>query len=256
MLDGLTVNASYYVGSLSDIFPFDSIILFVLDSLLYMKFLLFFILRIWTDEGRYQYDIKNIVFSCIQFFYTMCMMWLFVVVHLNSIWTTGMALTLYMNICIVVTFTHLYMSSYSSMIAQNILLLDKMLAKSDNRLAQVQVFIRYFQATPFWIFINLCFYGYVLFIYIYVWIITQHLVTNLEDDDFVHASVTVLLVVVNIINFFFMANWVFAVLKRIGTCIGLRAPLDCTEYARAVNQILAGCRCGFVMDAHMQCRNR
>jgi len=185
------------------------------------------------------------------------MIWLFVVAHLVEVFeSASMRLDTYMNLCIVSAATHLYLSSYSSMIAQNILLLDRVLKGSEHRLDQVQVFIRYFQKTPFWLFVNLCCYTYTFVLYLYIWVISSHLIKFDAPEPFIRTSCVALCVMVNILNFFFLANWCYAVLKRIGTFLHCRSPLDCAEYAKAVNQILAGCRCNFVMDSAMQTRTR
>eukprot|EP00457_Paulinella_chromatophora_P008107 gb/GEZN01008134.1/.p1 GENE.gb/GEZN01008134.1/~~gb/GEZN01008134.1/.p1 ORF type:complete len:406 (+),score=-12.26 gb/GEZN01008134.1/:223-1440(+) len=259
LIDGLIINAEYTLGDIGDIFPYDGVILIVLDVLMYVKMMLFFILKVWTEDYTYAYDIKNIVFSCLSFLYTLFLIFLVVVVHLNEVFVTGMAPTRNFGIALCAALTHFYISSYSSMIAQNILFLDKLLKKGDQqaRLNQLLIFIKYFRHNdPLWILINIACYGFTLYLYISVLAITGHLFSNRRPEVFIQACISTLLLFITILTAFFIANWVFAVLKRIGVFIGCRSPFDCTTYAQAVNLILSQCRANFVMDTAMQVRNK
>lgn len=114
----MIINAEYSLANVGDIFPYDSVILIIIDTILYIKLTGFIILKIHSDPSSGFHHIPDIVFAFLSMIYTLSIMYLYIILHVNTVSSTGMSVTAPMGWTLFNAITHPFISSYSSMMAQ------------------------------------------------------------------------------------------------------------------------------------------
>jgi len=263
IIDGFLVNAEFFVNDTGDLFDYDSIVLLVLDTILYIKFVIMFTLQLHRAEPVgywWTYHVLAIMYSLLMFIYNLTVIFLLVLVHLNAIEESGMDVTVDMWLLIFNVVVHQYLSSYSSMVNQGITTLHrgfKQMPKLEAK--QIRIFLIYFREVWYMMLINVVVYAVTYYMYAVVWLITARVATSIRDEVVLKIGIYMVLVLANVLNGFFMVNLIYGTLKRIGSWLRCSIQLndniglDCRTYAKQINKIIAG-RASFSCDVHMQIR--
>lgn len=251
----MLVNADYSIGRVGDLFPYDTIAIIILDTVLWVKLTGETILRMHTDQKNGYHHIVDIAYSFLSLGYTVCMIFFFIVIHASTINTTGMKMTPEMIIVLLNALTHAYISSYSSMIAQSITSLDRALKGTKARIKQLVVYVKYFQLEPIAVIFNIVFYGWTYFIYINTIILSTKAISGSRNEPALRNGIIVEIFLINIMNAFYLLNLFFGTIKRVGSFTTfMKAPFNCSSYAKAINQVLETCNANFRLNDKMKIR--
>eukprot|EP01113_Clastostelium_recurvatum_P047467 TRINITY_DN846_c0_g1_i5.p1 TRINITY_DN846_c0_g1~~TRINITY_DN846_c0_g1_i5.p1 ORF type:complete len:453 (-),score=78.73 TRINITY_DN846_c0_g1_i5:127-1485(-) len=252
IIDGMILNAGQVCDQIgfSNIFPGDEIILTTLDTLLWAKLCLRLLLNLYSSGGNPPYDIKGFAYAMITYIYTLLLILLYIFVHLDTIFSTGMIVTTPMIIVLINVLTHQYVSSYTSMMAQGILSLDRALKGSKARINQLKIFLWYIRRGPIGVIFTLGMFAYTGYVYVSLWYITFSVAVK-NQTGAIQGAIYVVVIFLDIFNAFFSWNYLYALTKRLGGWVRWCAPLpNCSTYAQAINTILSQCNANFRMDAY------
>eukprot|EP00026_Physarum_polycephalum_P009464 Phypoly_transcript_09589.p1 GENE.Phypoly_transcript_09589~~Phypoly_transcript_09589.p1 ORF type:complete len:411 (+),score=36.61 Phypoly_transcript_09589:145-1377(+) len=262
IIDGMIVNAEFYVGDDGDAFNGDGIVMLVIDLILWIKLCTTLLLHQYSAKGNPPYQVKEFAYALVIFFYSVLLVFFFIVEHQRVISISKMNLTPTLEIILVNALTHAYVCSYTSMMAQGIIMFDKALRGSQARITQLQLFIRYLSIRPIPILLTLGLFAYTMWVYISVWIYTMVGHRNLANQQTTEGLIRAVYIMVQIFTTFMCANVLYALLKRFGgyfniqiQVFGLKFP-DCSSYAEKINTILGQCTANFRLDHRGQVARR
>jgi len=272
VIDGMLINAEFYVNDNGEAFNGDGILLCAIDTILWVKLCMKLLLHQYSAKGNPPYQVKEYAYALVIFFYTVLLVFFFIVEHQRVISWSGMTLTTPLEIILINALTHHYVCSYSSMMAQGILMFDKALRGSTARITQLKLFISYLSFTPIGIIFTLFFLGYTMWVYISIWIYTMNGHLNLGNMDTIEGLIRAVYIMVQIFTTFFCANLAYALLKRCGGYFNIQVEIqlpvvvhgryttlkfpDCSTYAEKINLILGQCSANFRLDSRGQVSRR
>eukprot|EP00300_Choanocystis_sp_HF-7_P021272 c20759_g9_i2.p2 GENE.c20759_g9_i2~~c20759_g9_i2.p2 ORF type:complete len:398 (+),score=73.76 c20759_g9_i2:45-1238(+) len=248
LIDGVLLNAEYFLGSVGDVVDYDSVAMTLLDTLLFTKATVFALTDLHSERGRCVYDLIAIAYGMASYAYSMTLVFLFLSIHVDAVSSTGMAVTDSMAVVLVCILTHSYVSAYSSMVRQGIIALDRALKHTQFRVRQLRAFIVYFSGHWFWRLVTLLVYLFVLFIYIAVFVIAPTVSLSGRREGVLKGWILANLVLVLTGNCFYFVNLLFNVLKRMGAMFGWRYPFCLANVSAALSQ--AGVSIN--LDAHQR----
>lgn len=130
--------------------------------------------------------------------------------------------------------------------------MDRALRGNEARVKQLMLYIKYFYRTPLHYIINVVAYTWTYLLYIVTIIVSGDFLANGRNEPELQVAIAIVVLIVNILNIFYLIQLCFGTLKRIGAHLGWKKPFDCTSYAVAVNTILQSCNANFRMNSHMQ----
>lgn len=259
IIDGMLINAEFYIGDSGNAFAGDGIVLLVIDTILWVLLCNKILLKQYSNKNEPPYQIKEFGYALFSFYYTVLLVFLFIVEHKRVINVSRMNLTTPLIIILVNSLTHAYVCAYSSMMAQGITMFDKALRGSQARVTQLKIFINYLRIAPLPILITLFFLGYTIWLYVSVWIFCMNGHRNLQnvDSDEAEGMIKAVYYLVLIFTAFLCVNLLHAIIKRFGGWLNWRyriGPIcfDCSSYAEKINTILSQCTANFHLDHRAQ----
>lgn len=262
IIDGMILNAELYVGDDGDAFNGDGIIMLAIDTILWVKLCCTLLLHQYSAKGNPPYQVREFAYALVIFFYSVLLVFFFIVEHARVISVSKMNLTTPLIIILVNVLTHAYVCSYTSMMAQGIIMFDKALRGSQARITQLELFIRYLSIAPIPILLTLGMFAYTMWVYISVWVYTMSGHRNLTNAQATEGLIRAVYIMVQIFTTFMCANILYALLKRFGGYCniqiqvrGLKFP-DCSSYAEKINTILGQCSANFKLDSRGQVSGR
>ena len=242
------VNAEYFLGDTGDLVDYDSVVLTIVDSLLFTKAIMTQILRTHSENFKVQFDILAIAYAMVSFAFTMSCVVLFIIIHLNNIETEGMGVSWEMVVILINILIHPYLAAYSSMMRQGIIALDRALKGTQFRVPNLRAFIKYLSSGVFWRILNAVVYFVTFYVYLTIVIVAANVASDARDESLIKVLVTTSVITVIILDIFYFANFVYAIIKRMGGLAGWRHPFNCETYSSALSQ--AGVRIN--VDAHQR----
>eukprot|EP01112_Ceratiomyxa_fruticulosa_P009638 TRINITY_DN2522_c0_g1_i2.p1 TRINITY_DN2522_c0_g1~~TRINITY_DN2522_c0_g1_i2.p1 ORF type:complete len:319 (-),score=55.91 TRINITY_DN2522_c0_g1_i2:44-1000(-) len=256
VIDGMLLNAERLTSiGAANFFDGDQIILTIIDTLLWIKLCVRLILNLHSNKGRPPFHIKGFFYDLINFIFTLILLLLYILVHLDTISRTGMAVTPQMAIVLVNALTHTYICAYTSMMAHGILALDRALKGSKARIKQLKLFIRYLRHAPIPIIFTLGFFAYTGYVYASLWIVSISIAAGVQNPGALQGAIYTVVIVLDVFLAFYCLNGYIAFMRRMGGYFGWRRPLpDCSKYAEQINTILGQCSANFRMDSTGQIR--
>jgi hypothetical protein len=233
--------------------PDDSVIMLIIGLLIYIKLMMRLILKTHSVANYSHHFIEGTFHATLSLCYTLMMAFLLVVVHLNNVKITGMALTWNMVVIIFNIIAHPYLASYTSMTRQSIIALDRAFRGSANlRVQQLKIYIAYFREKPVYWAVGAVLHLLTYYVYVSIFIVGISMTSDLRPERTVQLAIAVVLISVCALTVYFTIHLVIASVKRIGALLGKKHPFNCESYARYVNFILKESNASFVMNTRMQ----
>jgi len=256
IIDGMLLNAEFYIADLGNFFSGDGVIMITIDVILWIKLCTQLLLNQYSAKGRPPYLVKLFAYALIIFFYSVLLVFLFLLEHLQNLQRTkSMQLTPLMINTLICALTHSYVCSYTSMMFPGIMVLDRALRGSKARVRQLKVFIRFLQLHPIAILFTIGFHAYTWYIYlIIIYVSLQDVITvtaDSSDFDYLQGATFAVMILVDIWTIFFFINLGFAGLRRLGGYLDIHFRIwrfsfpDCSAYATEINSILGQCAANF-----------
>jgi len=256
IIDGLMNNAEYYTGNNQNIFVDDGIIMIAIDTLIWLKLVVRLLLHQYSAGGKPPYYLKHFAYALVIHFFSLLLVLLLIFEHLRLIHVIGMNIGSQpvLLILLINALTHSYVCSFSSMMASQIVALDRALRGSKARIKQLKLFIRFLQRSIVGVLSTLIVMGYSLYIYISVWVVLVSITyDNFRSESAIQGAIFAVIIVMYIFNAFFTINYGYAFAKRLGGYLSWRSPFpNCSTYSAAINGILSQCSANFGLDERGQ----
>jgi len=255
IIDGMLLNVEFIIGDQGSFFNGDGVIMLTIDVVLWVKGCTLLLLNQYSSKGRPPYMVKQFAYALMIFFYSVLLVFLFLLEHLQNLKATKtMQVDTTMLLTLICALTHSYVCSFTSMMSPGIIVLDRALRGSKARVRQLKIFIRFLQMSPLAILFTLGFHAYTWFIYLTIWTVSitnALLVTVSSDYDAIQGATYAVLILVDIWTMYFFINLAYAFLKRLGGYFDIHIRIgrfsfpDCSTYAQEINTILGQCSANF-----------
>ena len=273
MIEGMLNNGELFIeGNAQNFFPYDVVILVVIDSLMYLKLNLLYILEIFRPRP---FPIRDVIYSLINAVVTLTLTFLFIVYH-ASLWQRigfNLAADPLLIIMLISALVHNTIASYTSMLLQGIVFRCRALRGSEFRIDLVNSYLRWFSGAWYWMIINFLVYALTFALYVIFYIVAVKMLTVTTPDPGINALILVVGILSLVMTTWLLLNLIYGILKRLGSYYGnyfrcSRASLpcfiriraswipeiafNCSSYAKEMNAILSECGGGWSFNSDMR----
>merc|ERR1719197_2007247 len=148
MIEGMINNGEFRIAQdVADLFPYDVVVLVVIDSVLYLKLHLSYVLDIF---GPKPYNIRDVIYAMINVVVTLVFTFLFICYHLAE-WNNvqfSLVREPLLIVMLIIPLIHNTLASFTSMLLQGIVFRCRALKGSPLRIDLVTLYLRWFSGHP------------------------------------------------------------------------------------------------------------
>ena len=276
IIEGMITNGEIYMSvrypasdvDLEGFIPYEGIILLILDSILYLKLCLFYSIEV---HGRPRpYKIPDLMYNMVMSVVTLAFVYVYVVYHLANMFAASIDYNIgaapLLIVVIVIAITHQITAGYTTMLLQAMIHRSRALGKSEAKVKQVELYIKWLSTHPIAIILNIIVYCWQFASYVIMIYVASSTINLKTGDGAIDAMILVVSVLALVLLSWLLINFVYGSLKRLGSLVpfvaAIGSPLtriptpswmwpiqfNNISYSKTLNQIISDCGGGFAVD--------